>query len=302
MYVELHHYDRLFETQTSRLYFRDNLVYKVKKNVSDHFISYLTREQRITAIEREFSKGVKYSPRLYREVVDVQERGSSQSEPAICMNYLGPHYVTVFSYLLRSSSKLASLDRLLEEIRAFHMQTRTYKEADSLICASMEQRFQLLFREAESLGFGLHSTFMEGHERFIEHYQAQYPARLEQGYIRELHGDLHTDNILFCDDDFILFDFLDFDETFTAGDVAIDLGFLISDFCFLEGIYDLNSLLSLINGLFKIDLEILFPLIALGVLNRANTLQLRTDYSHLSGKYYELSTSVMERYLNTFAT
>jgi aminoglycoside phosphotransferase family enzyme len=297
MYVELHQYERLIETQTSRLYFKDNLIYKVKKKVSDNFISYLSRENRIAAIEREFSRGVKYSPRLYRAIIDVQERDGSPCEPAICMNYLGPHYTTLFSHLRRSSSTLVSLDRLLQKIKAFHTQTRVYKETDAVTSVTMEERFQLLLREAESLGIRMESVFIEGYERFIAQYHAEYPARLGEGYIRELHGDLHTDNILFCDDDFILFDFLDFEESFTAGDVAIDLGFLVSDFCSCEEIYNLDSLLSSIDNLFNIELKTLLPLVALGLLNRANTFQLRADYSHLSGGCYRLSTSVMEKYL-----
>ena len=297
MYVELDQYDRLTETPTSRLYFKDNLIYKVKKKVSDHFISYLSRENRITAIERAFSKGVKYSPRLYRATIDAREPGGSQYEPAICMNYLGPHYTTLFSHLRRSSSRLASLDRLLQEIKAFHTRTRVYKETDAVTSASMEQRFQLLLREAESLGVKMEGLFIEGYERFVDHYHAEYPARLAKGYVRELHGDLHTDNILFRDDDFIFFDFLDFEETFTAGDIAIDLGFLVSDFCSCEEIYDLDSLLSSIDNLFHIDLKTLLPLVALGILNRANTFQLRADYSHLASGYYRLSTNVMEKYL-----
>ncbi|HKS26987.1 MAG TPA: phosphotransferase [Pyrinomonadaceae bacterium] len=300
MRVELYQYDRLKETQTSRLYFKGDLVYKVKKSVADNFISYLTRQERRAAIEREFNRSVKYSPRLYREMVDVLEPAVPEPEPAICMNYLGPHYTTLFSHLRRSPLRAGTLGRLLDEIKAFHGRTRVYTKPDEVPSAGMERRFRLLLDEAESLGVRMQPGFIEGCEKFLSRYQAEYAVRMERGLIRELHGDLHTDNILFNGDDFIFFDFLDFEESFTTGDIGVDLGFLISDFCSREEINDPARLLSSVDSRFNVGAETLVPLAALGLLNRANTFRLRADCQDMSDASYRLSESMMERYLKEF--
>lgn len=301
MHVNLSHDDKLIETRTSRIYLRDNLVYKLKQSVSDHFVDYSTPEQRRIAIHREFDKGSKYSPRLYRALVEVKEPDSAQHELAICMNYLGPPYRTCFTHLQRSTSEPIPLERLLQEVRAFHFQTPACEAADNAPAPlRMDQRFQLMTEETESLGVNLPRAFTEGSEKFIRYYDNHYAARLRAGAIRQLHGDLHSGNILFNNDDFIFFDFLDFEESFTTGDIAIDLAFLAADHFFFEEQERRTHLLRLIESLFEVEARIILPLVGLGALNRANTFQMSAAHATLADGYYRLAVRLMERYVGSF--
>lgn len=304
MHVKLKQDDKLVETRTSRIYLKDNLVYKLKRSVSDHFVDYSTQEQRRAALSREFDKGSAYSPSLYRALVEVKEPDSAQPEPAICMNYLAPPYRTCFAHLQLSTSEPISLEQLLQKVRAFHSQTRAYDMTGGalagLVPLTMGQRFQLMIEETELLGVHLPRAFKESSRKFVGYYEARYEERLRAGAIRQLHGDLHSDNVIFNDDDFVFFDFLDFEESFTTGDIALDLGFLAADLFFFEERARQARLLLLIESLFEIEAEIILPLIGFGALNRANTFRMSARDSHLADGYYGLAVRLMERYASSF--
>jgi predicted kinase len=58
-----------------------------------------------------------------------------------------------------------------------------------------------------------------------------FAGRVADGRIRESHGDLHLDNIFFCDPP-VIFDCIEFNDRLRCGDVAVDLAFLAMDLDF----------------------------------------------------------------------
>jgi predicted kinase len=53
--------------------------------------------------------------------------------------------------------------------------------------------------------------------------------RGRQGFIRQIHGDLHLGNIVLLDDRPVLFDAIEFSEVIASGDVLYDVAFLLMD-------------------------------------------------------------------------
>ena len=68
-------------------------------------------------------------------------------------------------------------------------------------------------------------------ERFLIDRADLFQRRIDQGRIRECHGDLHLGNICFQNPP-VIFDCIEFNQRFRCHDVASDLGFLAMDLDF----------------------------------------------------------------------
>jgi predicted kinase len=59
--------------------------------------------------------------------------------------------------------------------------------------------------------------------------RADFVARKRHGFVRECHGDMHLGNMILQDDAVVIFDCIEFNDTFRWIDVASDVAFLIMD-------------------------------------------------------------------------
>jgi aminoglycoside phosphotransferase family enzyme len=73
--------------------------------------------------------------------------------------------------------------------------------------------------------------------RFYEDRSDLFTRRIQQGRVREIHGDLHLGNIFF-EQDPVIFDCIEFNDRLRCGDVAVDLSFFVMDLEF-QGLSDL---------------------------------------------------------------
>jgi predicted kinase len=69
--------------------------------------------------------------------------------------------------------------------------------------------------------------------------------RREQGFVRACHGDMHLDNIAIIDDQPMLFDGIEFNESFRWIDTLSDLAFLLIDLDYRQQDVTFKSILSL---------------------------------------------------------
>jgi aminoglycoside phosphotransferase family enzyme len=84
---------------------------------------------------------------------------------------------------------------------------------------------------------GEYDDIMSATDRFYEEKGGIFHRRIEEGWTRECHGDLHLGNIFF-ETPPVIFDCIDFNERFRCSDVAVDLAFLVMDLDF-QGVPDL---------------------------------------------------------------
>lgn len=225
------------ETATCTIIFTSDRIFKIKKNVVIFpFIDYSTREKRYTRITKEFTKGKEYSPEIY--ICQTLLNGPNIiNEPSICMSRGDSSRSTLFDYLSTHVANSLALDDLLNDIKWFHTQTRMVLPTADHDIKSLKQRFSMLCKEAEVLNKKLDKNYLQLIDTNIAYYDAEYSNRLSCGFIRELHGDLHTNNILYDKKIFYLFDFLDFDDSYTTGDYLQDIGFILADMYFFGGMH-----------------------------------------------------------------
>ena len=66
---------------------------------------------------------------------------------------------------------------------------------------------------------------------FLGKHQSLFQERMERGFIRDCHGDLHLEHVVILDE-IMLYDCIEFNDRFRYGDTAADLAFLLMDLDF----------------------------------------------------------------------
>lgn len=275
------------ETATSKILFTENRIYKVKKNVTIiPFIDYSTKEKRYTKLAKEFTKGKEYSSEIYI-CQNLLYGPGINGEPSICMSRGDSSRGTLFEYLSTHTVNSFLLDNLLKNIKQFHTRTSTILSTSNHNIMSLKQRFTMLCDEAIMLNRKLDKNYLELIDSFITYYDVRYSERCMRGFIRELHGDLHSNNILFDGRKFYFFDFLDFDDSYTTGDYLNDVGFLLADMYFFNVIDIESNEIEKIADFFDDDPGLLLLFSAYGALNRANVYEY--DNKYIAHLFYEIS-------------
>ena len=226
------------DTHGAAVFLAGKDVYKVKKAVRFPFMDYSTLDQRRQACARELAVNKANAPDIYLGAVPI-----SQDGPKLKLGSGGT--IVEWAVHMRRFDESRTLDRLAErneldlEIianlaavvaashrrapvslertrpgRSRHRSRRRSspsKSAPEIFTAQAVAELRQAMRQALELGKPLLSE------------------RENQGQVRRCHGDLHLRNIVLIDNRPVLFDAIEFDESFATCDVLYDLAFLLMD-------------------------------------------------------------------------
>ena len=230
----------LIETHISWVILCDQFVYKIKKPVHFSFLDFSTIQQRKYFCEREIQLNKRLTDHIY---IDVQP---------ICLNLdkyqIGGNEGTIIDYAVRmhKQDRNKQMDRLLaenkvsnqdiknlaEKIAAFHTKTEIIKNKDFL---DIQEKFNDLEAEKEFIDENLGTKFsgivsdaISISDAFIERHKGLFARRLNDGYFRDCHGDLHSRNIFLLPDP-QPFDCIEFNDDIRQIDVLNEVAFLCMD-------------------------------------------------------------------------
>ncbi|MBZ0092474.1 MAG: AAA family ATPase [Sulfuricellaceae bacterium] len=233
---------RILETHISYLILAEPYAYKIKKPVNLGFLDFSTLEQRHHFCAEELRLNRRLAPQLYLDVIAIT---GTPSQPEF--NGVGP--IIEYAVKMRQFPQEALLDRVLAQgslsgaqigqlartLADFHLAApaapsdglygtaahvfHPMQENFEQIRPILEDEDDLLRLEALRVWTELEFSSRRGD---IRH-------RLEQGHIRECHGDLHLGNMLLLDGQVTLFDCIEFNPDLRWIDVISDLAFLIMD-------------------------------------------------------------------------
>lgn len=230
----------LIETHISWVIVCDQFVYKVKKPVHYSFLDFSTLELRKHFCQREIELNKRLTDNVYINVQPVYEwQGSYQiggkegtiADYAVRMHKLDRER-QMDVLLLQNKVTGHHIQQLAEKIAFFHKKAAIIYKKDYL---DIQQKFNDLETEKEFLGgqLGKKSSdiikrAIETSDAFMEKNKALLAARLEAGFFRDCHGDLHSRNI------FLLpapmpFDCIEFNDDFRQIDVLNEVAFLCMD-------------------------------------------------------------------------
>ena len=233
------HQRELIETHISWVILRDRFVYKIKKPVHYSFLDFSTVERRKYYCEKEIKLNRRLTENIYLDVQPIQEcqgrfiMGGNKgdlTDYAVRMNKLDREKQM---HLLLIKDKITDNDiqRLAKKIATFHQNTLIIYHKDFL---DIEEKFRDLAAEKEFLENLAADTgdiidhAVEVSDAFMERSRELLALRLNKGFFRDCHGDLHSRNI------FLLpepepFDCIEFNDDFRQIDVLNEVAFLCMD-------------------------------------------------------------------------
>lgn len=231
----------LQQTQMSFIFLTDNYVYKVKKPVNLGYLDYTTLEKRHLYCQREVELNRRLCPDAYLGVVSITQNngnffieGSGEViEYAVKIRRL-PRNAMMDILLANNRLSLEMVGRLAQRLISFHREAATDADISTFghpvsIAVNVEENFN---QTEKYIGDTISSTgyqhIKDYTNRFLEQNNAIFLKRIEQGKIRDCHGDLHAAHICFTNG-ICIYDCIEFNDRFRYCDVASEIAFLAMD-------------------------------------------------------------------------
>jgi len=237
---------QILQTHISYILLTDEWVYKIKKPVNFGFLDFTSLEKRKFYCEREVELNRRLCPELYLGVVSIVKtkegfRIEGEGEPvefAVKMKRL-PEEGMMSRLLKERELTKAHIDLLVNTLVPFYQQAETgervnYYGSLEVITFNTEENFeQTKAFVGKALTQRKYEHIVNFTRTFIKEKSSLFKKRIEEGFIRDGHGDLYSANICFDDLKRVyIFDCIEFNERFRCGDVAQDLAFLAMDLDF----------------------------------------------------------------------
>lgn len=234
------HLRDLIETHISWVILCDQFVYKIKKPVHYSFLDFSTLEQRKYYCEKEILLNRRLTENIYIDVQPVYESNDRLAiggdigtliDHAVRMNKIDRDK-QMDVLLIKNKITETDIQRLSRKIAFFHENTTVVHKKNFL---DMQEEFNDLAEQKTFLekNVGAQSgniidRAIRASGAFIKHNKVLFTQRLNAGYFRDCHGDLHSKNI------FLLpepqpFDCIEFNDDFRQIDVLNEVAFLCMD-------------------------------------------------------------------------
>ncbi len=243
----------LIQTHISFVFLTRNLVYKVKKAIDLGFLDFTTLEKRRFYCEKELEINKRLCGDMYLEVVPINRSNASfikmkgegeTVEYAVKMKRM-PQDRMMNRLLEENKVDKKLIDRIAKIIAEFHARAETNKRISkfgslTIIETNWNENFEQT-REflSKTISIKEFELICKRINDFKKRNMSFFEKRMEDGRVRDCHGDIHSGNI-FITDGIYIFDAIEFNERFRYSDVASDIAFLAMDLDF-KGRKDLSD-------------------------------------------------------------
>jgi aminoglycoside phosphotransferase family enzyme len=231
----------LEETHISWVILTKTFVFKIKKPLKLSFLNFSTLRLRKRYCERELQLNQRFSP-IYLNVLPVRKRNRGTWTIGGALGKL-VDYAVVMKRL--DSSK--RMDKLLQKkkvdqksivalskvVSSFHKQAEIIqkkfevdnaREAFNDIKSIIPLTKRILGREYAQII----EECIRWSDSFLKEHEYRIKQRIEAGFWRDLHGDLHSGNIFLYGKP-ILFDCIEFNDSYRQNDILDEISFLCMD-------------------------------------------------------------------------
>ena len=233
----------LIQTHISFIFIAGDLVYKVKKPVDFGFLDFTTLKKRQFYINEELRLNKRFSPDMYLGVIPISDvngvlilnNKSNIIEYALKMARLNENHML---YKLLESDKVTKdtmkrvgkhLARVYKNIPS-DKKSQLFGKLDTISTNVMENFDQTRKYIGEPVSDKVFNAIERWSKTFMKNNKALFEKRINQGCIKDCHGDLHLQHICIEENNIFVFDCIEFNERFRFGDVASDVAFLSMDF------------------------------------------------------------------------
>ena len=235
----------LRETHISMVFLTGDVVYKVKKAVDMGFLDFTTLENRRQYCNQEVQLNRRLTSDVYLDVVAItlengryRLQGPGEAvEYAVKMRQL-PRRATMAALLREDSLENHRIDLLADVLSRFYRQARTGSQISAygtrdIVRKNCEENFdQLAEFAANTISKRMFIFIRSATRSFLNRRKQLFQRRVENGKIRDGHGDLRAGHIYFTEDGVQIIDCIEFNERLRCNDMASDLAFLAMDLDF----------------------------------------------------------------------
>lgn len=231
----------LEQTHISFVIIGESIVYKIKKPVNFGFLDFSTLEKRAFYCRQELELNRRLSPQIYLSVVEIKKRegayyfdGEGETvDYAVRMKRI-PEDRMMLNLLTEGKIDRNNIALVARVIARFHSQANHNKEiaqfgSPQVIAGNVEENFS---QTRKYIGLSLsqkqYDTIEKYSKDFMEKKGSLLLERMEEGKIRDCHGDIHMEHVCISDQIYI-YDCIEFNDRFRYSDVAADLAFLAMD-------------------------------------------------------------------------
>lgn len=230
------------QTHISHIFLTDQYAYKVKKTVDFGFLDFTSLEKRQFYCHEELRLNRRLSPDIYLDVVALRDDGQGG------LTFFGDGMVREYAVKMRRMPADRIMARLLEQggvttpditriaekVAGFHATAeRGAAIAPFGTIAAIRENWnenlqQMLPYVGRTISASDHRLISVWVMNYLEQQRELLEQRVQQGFIRDCDGDLHSENIC-LDGQVHIFDCIEFSEKFRYSDTAADVAFLAMD-------------------------------------------------------------------------
>ncbi len=223
----------LIETHSAAVFFFGDRAFKVKKPVDLGFLDFRTLEARRVACEREVELNRRLSPDVYLGVSEVRGPDGEVCDYLVTMARM-PEDRRLSACIERGEPVRPALSEIARQMAELHSVESSPPLTDVATRDSVRTRWaEGLAQLAPHLGGLVDSEIGQRIEqlalRYLEGRSTLFDERIEEGSVRDGHGDLQCQDIFLLRDGPRVLDCLEFDDHLRWGDVLADVGFLAMD-------------------------------------------------------------------------
>jgi len=231
----------LVQTQMSFVFVTDDYVYKVKKPVNLGYLDYTTPDKRLYFCQREVELNRRLCPDVYLGVVaitrdsgGIRVNGKGEIiEYAVKMRRL-PSEAMMDVLLTRNQVSSEMVARVAQELAEFHRRAETnanisaFGNLDTITQNTDENFTQTEKYIGSTISREKYQRIKNYTNSFIKKNAPLFHQRVQDGRIRDCHGDLHAAHICFTNG-ICIYDCIEFNDRFRYCDVASEVAFLAMD-------------------------------------------------------------------------
>jgi aminoglycoside phosphotransferase family enzyme/predicted kinase len=234
----------LVQTHISYLFFTPTHVYKVKKPVDFGFLDFSTLEKRLHFCREEVRLNRRLAPGVYLDVVSITSDkegisiggGGEVIEYAVKMKRLPEE--TMLEEMLKTETVTSEIiERVAEAVASFHKKAESNAEISSfgrpeMVKNNTDENFaqtrNYIGRTITKKQYGDIKAYTD---EFLGSRKAAFIERVEKGFIKDCHGDIHSEHVSISDG-IQIYDCIEFNERFRYSDTVADAAFLSMDLDF----------------------------------------------------------------------
>ncbi|MBR9922822.1 MAG: AAA family ATPase [Bacteroidetes bacterium] len=244
----------MVETHASWVILSDHFAFKIKKPVHFSFMDFSTLEKRKYFCEEEIRLNRRLTNDIYLDVLEIRKtrKGleiNGDSGPVV--NYAVKlrkmeESVRMENLLKNKEIKKEGIIKIASQLAVFHQKADVIKESWDLNQAQLDFYDLKKVRPFIQNHFGRKKTelfdrILFQSTQFLKRMSDRFVWRVENNFIRDGHGDLHSGNIFMYPEP-VLFDCIEFNPHFRKLDLLDELAFLAMDLEF-HGFPDLAETL-----------------------------------------------------------